>query len=456
MENNYETLNINKEAVCNKSKVKHIVSYVEEDSIASECGFEPGDELLSINDCVIEDILDYRFLIKDEFLVLKVKTRQGEIVDVEIEKDFDDDLGLEFENSFMDNFKSCKNKCIFCFIDQLPKGLRDTLYFKDDDSRLSFLQGNYCTLTNLSEKDVDRIIRYRLEPVNISFQTMNRELRCFMLGNRFAGNALDIVDRFYEAGITMNGQIVLCKGINDGDELEYSLSKIYEYMPYIDSLSIVPVGLSDYREDLYKLEPFDKESARSVIKQVEKWQNKAMAEYGYHFVHASDEWYLLAGEPLPDADTYDGYLQIENGVGMITSFLDEAKETIESFIGCNIEGGYRVSVACGLAAYDMMTEISGLIKKNFNIDVNVCPINNDFFGHNITVTGLIVGTDIINQLKGKNLGESLMISSCSVKADTPIFLDNVTVSALADALQVKVDIVKSNGIDFVKYILKQD
>lgn len=456
MENSYEPLNCTKAGLECKGKVKHIVSYVEEDSIAMECGFEQGDELLCINDCEIEDILDYRFLIKDEYLVLKVRTKQGEIVEVEIEKEFDDDLGLEFENSFMDNFKSCKNKCIFCFIDQLPSNMRKTLYFKDDDSRLSFLQGNYCTLTNLSEKDVDRIIRYRLEPVNISFQTMNKELRCKMLGNRFAGDALKIVDRFYDAGITMNGQIVLCKGINDGAELEYSLEEIYKYMPYVDSLSIVPVGLSDYRKGLYPLEPFDREDALSVIETVEKWQKKAMKDYGYHFVHASDEWYLLAGLPMPSATTYDGYLQIENGVGMITSFKDEAFETIDEYKDCNIKGGYTVSVACGIAPFDMMREIADKIKEVFDINLNICPVVNDFFGHNITVTGLITGGDIIKQLKGQNLGESLMIASCSVKADEPIFLDDVSVGEVADALQVKVDIVKSNGIDFVKYILKQD
>ncbi|MBP5275900.1 MAG: PDZ domain-containing protein, partial [Lachnospiraceae bacterium] len=243
-------------------KQKHIVATVEPDSIAEELGLEPGDEILKINNEEIKDILDYRFLVQDEEIVLTVKTKQGETVDVEIEKDADEDLGIEFENDFMDNYRSCHNKCIFCFIDQMPPGMRETLYFKDDDDRLSFLQGNYVTLTNMDDDEIDRIIRYRLEPMNISFQAMNPELRCKMLNNRFAGDALKKVDKLYEAGIIMNGQIVLCKGWNDKEELEYSLKKLYQYVPVLESVSVVPVGLSKYREGLAHLEPFTKEDAK--------------------------------------------------------------------------------------------------------------------------------------------------------------------------------------------------
>ena len=302
-----------------KKNQKHIISAVEPGSIAEEIGLEKGDELLKINNVEIKDILDYMFLVQDDEIVLNVRTKQGEICDVEIEKDAYEDLGIVFENDFMDEYRSCRNKCIFCFIDQLPPGMRDTLYFKDDDDRLSFLQGNYVTLTNMDDDELDRIIRYRLEPINISFQTMNPELRCKMLNNRFAGEALKKARKLYEAGIIMNGQIVLCKGYNDGEELEYSLSELYKYLPVLESVSVVPVGLSKHREGLTKLEPFTKEDAKALIKTVKKWQDKAYEEFGIHFVHASDEWYLLAEEELPEPETYDGYLQLENGVGMITS-----------------------------------------------------------------------------------------------------------------------------------------
>ena len=317
-----------------KKNQKHIVSAVEPGSIAEEIGLEKGDELLKINNVEIKDILDYMFLVQDDELVLNIRTRQGEICDVEIEKDAYEDLGIVFENDFMDEYRSCRNKCIFCFIDQLPPGMRETLYFKDDDDRLSFLQGNYVTLTNMDDDELDRIIRYRLEPINISFQTMNPELRCKMLNNRFAGEALKKVDKLYEAGIIMNGQIVLCKGYNDRDELEYSLTQLYKYLPVLESVSIVPVGLSKHRDGLTKLEPFNKDDAQEVIETVRKWQKKAYDEFGIHFVHASDEWYFLADEELPDSETYDGYLQFSNGVGMITSeredFYIEYNEFLEN------------------------------------------------------------------------------------------------------------------------------
>ena len=277
-----------------KKNQKHIVSAVKPGSIAEEIGLESGDEVLKINNVEIKDILDYMFLVQDEEILLTVLTKQGEVCDVEIEKDADEDLGIVFENDFMDCYRSCKNKCIFCFIDQLPPGMRETLYFKDDDDRLSFLQGNYVTLTNMDDDELNRIIRYRLEPINISFQTMNPELRCKMLNNRFAGEALKKAKKLYDAGIIMNGQIVLCKGYNDRDELEYSLSELYKYLPVLESVSIVPVGLSKHREGLTPLEPFTKEDAKVLIKTVKKWQDKAYEEFGIHFVHASDEWYLLA------------------------------------------------------------------------------------------------------------------------------------------------------------------
>ncbi|MBO4346029.1 MAG: DUF512 domain-containing protein [Lachnospiraceae bacterium] len=441
-----------------KKKQKHIVAKVLPDSIAEELGLEPGDEILKINNEEIKDILDYMFLVQDEEIVLTVRTRQGEEVDVEIEKDADEDLGIEFENDFMDNYRSCKNKCIFCFIDQMPPGMRETLYFKDDDDRLSFLQGNYVTLTNMDDDEVDRIIRYRLEPINISFQTMNPELRCKMLNNRFAGEALKKADKLYEAGIIMNGQIVLCKGWNDKEELEYSLSQMYKYVPVLESVSIVPVGLSKYREGLAKLEPFNKEDAKEVIKTVKKWQDIAYKEHGIHFVHASDEWYLLAEEELPDPETYDGYLQLANGVGMITSeredFYFEYNDLIENNKKDNDHKAVKITCVTGKLAFSLIKEMAMRMEEALpNLTIEVIAIRNDFFGELITVTGLITATDLMNQLKDRELGDSLCIHECMLRSGEEVFLDDYSVSDVMSTLQVKVDIVKSNG-GFLSKILE--
>ena len=294
-------------------------------SIADELGLEAGDMILSINGVQIEDVLDYRFLCKDEYLSILIRRGSEEGV-FEVEKDADEDLGIVFDDGLMDESHSCRNKCIFCFIDQMPPGMRRTLYFKDDDERLSFLQGNYITLTNLGEHDIQRIVDYHLSPINISIHTMDPELRCRMLHNRFAGQSLRIIDRFYEAGITMNAQIVLCPGINDGDALDYTIKELARYLPHMESVSVVPVGLTKYREGLPELTPVTRDGAREVIDLVEKWQERLYPEYGLHFIHASDEFYLLAGRDIPEADRYDGYLQLENGVGMLRSLTDDFEE----------------------------------------------------------------------------------------------------------------------------------
>ena len=309
-------------------ETRHVIKRVLPGSIAEELELEPGDELLSVNGQQIEDVFDYHYLINDEYLEILIRKPDQEEWELEIEKDFEEDLGIEFDSSLMDEYRSCRNKCIFCFIDQMPKGMRDTLYFKDDDSRLSFLQGNYVTLTNMSDHDIDRIIRYHLSPINISFQTTNPELRCRMLNNRFAGDIFPKVQRLYEAGIEMNGQIVLCKGINDGEELERSIRDLSKYLPHLRSVSVVPVGLSRYREDLYPLEPFTKEDAQKVLDTVKKWQDQLYPQYGLHFIHCSDEWYILAQQPIPREEEYDGYLQLENGVGMVRLLENEVLEDL--------------------------------------------------------------------------------------------------------------------------------
>ncbi|MBP3325509.1 MAG: DUF512 domain-containing protein [Coprococcus sp.] len=433
-------------------KHEHIVKSVENESIAKELEIEAGDVILAINNQEIEDIFDYQYLINDEYIELLVRKPDGEEWLLEIEKDYDDDLGIEFENSLMDDYKSCHNKCIFCFIDQNPKGMRDTIYFKDDDSRLSFLQGNYITLTNMKEKDVERIIHYHLAPINISVHATNPKLRCKMLNNRFAGTILDRIRKFYEADIPMNGQIVLCKGVNDGDELRRTISDLLEFAPVMESVSVVPVGLSDYREDLFPLEAFDSEDAGQVIDMIEEYQKLAMEKCGMHFVHASDEWYINAGRDFPEAERYDGYIQLENGVGMMRLMLEEFADAYDELTGD--DRAYEVSLITGVLAYDSFVEMARRINIKFpNIKIHVYKIINDFFGHKITVTGLLTGGDIINQLKDKPLGNRVMLPQNVLKADEDIFLDDVTLDELKRALQVEVYIVKSNGADFVQGII---
>ena len=431
---------------------KHKISRIEPGSIADELGIEPGDLLLTVNDSVIEDVFDYHFLIHDEELVLLIEKPDGEEWELEIEKDYDEDLVMEFEQGLMDEYRSCRNKCMFCFIDQMPEGMRETLYFKDDDSRLSFLQGNYVTLTNMSEHDIDRIIRYHLEPINISFHTTNPELRCKMLHNRFAGEALKKVDRLYEAGIEMNGQIVLCKGINDGEELERSIRDMSRYLPYLRSVSVVPVGLTRYREGLYPLKSFTKEEAKGVLEIIHRWQKKLFKEHGIHFIHAGDEWYLLAEEEIPEEERYDGYLQLENGVGMIRLLREECKEAFQALPGD--EKSRRVSMATGLLAYPELCRIADMLKEKYpGTKVQIYPVRNDFFGEKITVSGLITGGDLIRQLKGKDLGERLLLPCNMFRSEEDVFLDDVTLAEVEEALQVRADIVKSSGQDLIDAIL---
>lgn len=433
----------------------HKIKSVESGSIAEELGIEAGDELLEISGQKIEDIFDYQYFCTEEYLEVLIRKPDGGEWLFEIEKEEHEDLGIEFENGLMDEYHSCHNKCIFCFIDQMPPGMRETLYFKDDDTRLSFLQGNYVTLTNLDDHDIERMIRYRLEPINISFQTMNPELRCKMLNNRFAGEALKKVDRLYEAGIIMNGQIVLCRGINDGKELSYSLDRLFSYFPVLESVSVVPVGLSKFREGLYPLEPFTKEDACAVIDLIEEYQKKAMTVGELHFVHASDEWYILAKRELPEEERYDGYLQLENGVGMLRLLMNETREAIANYARLRIRWPEReISIATGLLAYETICMLCREIMEAFPmIKITVYPVRNDFFGEMITVSGLITGRDLIAQLKDKPLGECLLLPENMFRSGEEVFLDDITLTDVQNALQVPVDIVKSSGMNFVGRIL---
>lgn len=436
-------------------KNRHVIRKVFPDSIAEEMELVPGDELISINGQPIEDVFDYHYLVNDEYLEILVHKADGEEWELEIEKDFEEDLGVEFENSLMDEYRSCRNHCIFCFIDQMPPGMRETLYFKDDDSRLSFLQGNYVTLTNMSDHDIDRVIRYHLAPINISFQTTNPKLRCEMLHNRFAGDIFPKVDRLFQAGIEMNGQVVLCKGINDGEELERTIRDLSGYLPHLKSVSVVPVGLSKYREGLHPLEPFNREDALGVLETVHRWQKKLYEQYGLHFIHCSDEWYILAGLPLPEEERYDGYLQLENGVGMLRLLEEEVQEELAHRKGD--ERVRRVSIATGKLAAPFIQENVERVRTVYgNVEAQVYPIRNDFFGELITVSGLITGQDLKEQLKGKDLGECLLIPCNMLRAGENVFLDDVTVEEVEEQLGVPVAVVDEDGASFVHALTEKE
>ena len=431
----------------------HVIANVEPGSIADELELEAGEILLEINGNKIEDVFDYHYLMNEEYVELLIRKADGEEWELEIEKEFEEDLGVTFENGMMDDYRHCTNKCIFCFIDQMPPGMRETLYFKDDDTRLSFLQGNYVTLTNLKEKDVEKIIKYKLSPINISFQTTNPELRCKMLHNRFAGESLKIVDRLVEEGITINGQIVLCKNWNDGEELERSLRDLYQYLPNLQSVSVVPVGLSKFRDGLEPLEPFTKEDAKQLIAQIEKWQKKAWDEFETHFIHASDEWYLLAEEELPKEESYDGYLQLENGVGMLRLLEEEFHAALKGEAGDELPR--KVSIATGkLAAPILRKFMEELTAKYPKTEVNVYDITNEFFGERITVAGLITGQDLKKQLKDADLGDKLLLPCHMLRSGEEVFLDDVTVSELSEYLQIPIEIVDSDGAVLLHHVTK--
>lgn len=422
----------------------HIIKDIQPGSIAEEMEIPEGSRLISVNGNEVRDIFDYQFLIADEYVELDIEEPDGDICTYEIEKDLDEDIGLIFETSLMDDYHSCTNKCIFCFIDQMPPGMRETLYFKDDDSRLSFLQGNYITLTNMKEDDIDRIIRYRMEPINISIHTMNPELRCRMLNNRFAGDVLRYIERLYEAGIRMNGQIVLCRGVNDGGELENSIESLMRFMPVLQSVSVVPSGLTKFRDGLYPLKPFNKEDAKNVIDIIEKYQKKIYNSSGIHFVHASDEFYFLAGREMPEEDRYDGYPQLENGVGMVRLFMNEFYGSV-----CR----YRERPEPGkksLATGKLMAPLISDMLKEFNVDVHA--VENRFFGKNITVSGLVTGTDLVEQLKGHDLGEKLLLPVNMFRAGEERFLDDVTKQDVEKTLGTEVLICPAGGENLLKAV----
>lgn len=426
-------------------------------SHAYKAGVRAGDKLIKINSQNIRDVLDYRFYMCEKKLELELERHDGERYTVKIKKDEYDDIGLEFETFLMDKQQRCANKCIFCFIDQNPHGMREGIYFKDDDTRLSFLFGNYVTLTNVPDEELHRLCRMHISPVNISVQVTDPELRCKMLGNRFAGKLLSQMQILYDGGLEMNAQIVLCRGVNDGKYLEKTLSDLERFIPKLTSIAIVPVGLTRFRNGLYPLEPFDKVSALEVIETIGKWGEKFMQKYGTRVVFASDEFYLKAGLELPDADFYEGYPQLENGVGMIRSMQTDVLDELEYIK--ETEGDFSaersVSVATGVAAGE---HISFLVEKIrevwYNIDCKVWVIRNDFYGENVTVSGLLTGGDIISQLKGKELGTHLYIPRCALRHEGDLFLDGVSLEDMERELGVKV-IPTDSDTDFLYKITEE-
>ena len=426
------------------------ITFVEPDSAAERVGILAGDELTAINGHEICDVLDYRFRIYDRRLKLEIM-RGGKRIVFRIRKDEEEDPGLEFGSALMDEKHSCRNACIFCFIDQNPPGMRPTCYFKDDDSRLSFLQGSYITLTNLSEHEIDRIIEMHISPINVSVHTTNPELRCRMMHNRFAGKTLSYLDRFAAAGIVLHAQIVLCRGINDGAELERTLSDLDRLRPALEAVTIVPAGITKYREGLFPLTLFSAEECRAVIEQVTRWSDKFYAECGSRIVRCSDEFYVRGGVPLPDPDFYEGYGQIEDGVGMLTSFGEEAESELKFTDPAPADLPERVvSVATGYAAYDIICEYARRAEAaRGNLRVNVYRIRNDFFGETITVAGLLTGRDIAAQLAGQELGETLFFPANALRADGDLFLCGMTPAELSEKLGVPAVPIKNDGAEFI-------
>ncbi len=446
-------------------KKGHKIKSIEKGSIAEELEIRSGDTLISINNEEIEDVFDYRLMIQEEYLEVLVERADGEEWLLEIEKDEEEDLGITFENELMSEYRSCRNKCIFCFIDQMPPGMRETLYFKDDDSRLSFMQGNYITLTNMREKDIDRIIRLHLAPINISVQTTNPQLRCRMLNNRFAGEKLKYLDKLHAAGTEMNGQIVCCKGVNDGEELRHSIEDLMNYIPSMKSVSVVPAGITKYRDGLYPLELFTKEEAGEIIDLIEGYQKICFAESGLHFIHASDEWYINAGREFPEEERYDGYLQLENGVGMMRLFINEFTEALEKLIQ---SPQYReicdtphpsVSIATGKLTYPTLSAFAARLEETIpGLSVSVYEIRNDFFGETITVSGLITGQDLTAQLQKKKeeghpLGERLLIPANMLRTGEHVFLDDMTTEEAEKKLGIRIVPVGAGGKDLIEAVL---
>lgn len=424
-------------------------------SIAEKAGVRGGDMLVSINQNEIRDVLDYRFYLTDTNVSVTLLRGEASYT-VHINKGEYDDIGLSFETPLMDKKHSCTNRCVFCFIDQLPPGMRESLYFKDDDDRLSFLHGNYVTLTNLKDADIDRIIKMHISPVNVSVHTTNPDLRVKMMKNKHAGEVLSYLGRMADAGIALCTQIVLCKGLNDGAELDRTMRDLIQYHPSLRSCAIVPVGLTKYREKLYPLEAFSPEECAAVIEQVNAFGEECLQKFGTRIFYCSDEFYVRAGLPLPEEDYYEDYSQIENGVGMLTSMRSEFDLELDYLD--ELLSGFRaprtVSVATGMAAHEHISSLAKeLMARVEGLTVNVYPIVNNFFGESVTVAGLLTGGDVIEQLMGKDLGDELLFPAVMLRADGDVFLDDMTPDELSARLGVPVRPSENDGAKLIAALL---
>ena len=434
------------------------ITQVEKGSYADRAKIKAGDVLVAINGNEINDVLDYRFYLTEKKVKLVLTDERKKYTAV-IKKGEYDDIGLDFETPLMDKKHSCKNGCIFCFIDQNPEGLRDSLYFKDDDSRLSFIHGNYITLTNMSDSDIDRIIKMRFSPINISVHTTNPELRVKMMKNKRSGEVLGYLRRIADAGISMCGQIVLCRGVNDGDELARSLRDLSEYFPSMSSVAIVPAGLTKFRDGLYPLTDFNPDEASAVIDAVNEMGDRMKELYGTRVFYAADEFYLKSGRAIPDADYYEEYSQIENGVGMLRSFMDEYELAYADIADMrdSIPEKRKISVATAAAAYPMILRVcQNLMKIIKNLEIKVYEIKNKFYGESITVSGLLTGKDMYEQLSDRELGSELLIPENCLRDGEDVFLCGMTLSELSERLSVKITPAESDGYEFVRRVLGAD
>ena len=420
-------------------------------SHADKAGIKKGETLLSINSNEIVDVLDYRFYQVNRKLTLEVEDENKNVRTIEMTKGEYEEIGLEFETYLMDKQHSCRNKCIFCFIDQLPKGMRESLYFKDDDSRLSFLFGNYITLTNITEHEIDRIIKMHISPINVSVHTTNPELRCKMMNNSFAGDTLKYLKRFADAGITLNCQIVSCPGINDGDELVRTLTDLENLG--VNMTAIVPVGLTRYRENLYPLVPYNKETAGQTIDIIEKMGDECVKKHGRRIFFPGDEFYILAEREIPSPEFYEDFSALEDGIGMIAYLTDDVGWKLEE-LDADESLCHKVTIACGEGVFPYMKRIMSMINEKFpNITINTRAIKNYFFGGGVYVSGLVTGGDLIDQLRGDDLGDRLIITSSMLRFENDLFLDDVSTDDVERELGVTLVPVNNNGNDLVEAVI---
>ena len=424
------------------------ITGIEPGSIAEEIGMEPGDVLKSINENEIKDRIDYVYHVSDEYIELEIE-RDGEIFIFEIEKEYDEELGLEFSNPLMDEAKRCNNRCVFCFVDQNPKGMREPLYFKDDDSRLSFIHGNFVTLTNVSYEQLQRIIDYRIYPINVSVHATDSEARIRMLGNRKSGDIMDKLRFFADGEVEMNGQIVLVKGYNDGEVLEKTIDELMQFYPHMNSVAVVPVGVTRYREGLAEISPFEPDESGAVLNLISRLQEKCLQTIGTRFVFPSDEFFISAGSEIPESDYYEGYIQEENGVGLIRKLLDDISRSIELLDGLEAKGKYYL--VTGKSAYPYISDIAAQINEKVGGMLHPIKVENDFYGNSVTVMGLLTGADVIKELLNHRRLDGVIVGESFLNTEK-ITLDDLSVSELEEGLGMKVSVLPVDGREIIKGI----